>query len=404
MNSTSLFGNVTDTLIEGSGIDKALFGDTNEPTKVSDPKSSLTGTNLEDFLNRFSRDNEPFTSIIDPLQTFDVSFVFFPNTLKKQDGTPKIENQGTGLNQASGQTNSNSNSGWSFDKVVDTATSIGKNIVDTATNMGVSMVNNLTSNLLGNNGGTNSADQTSSNLSAETVLNQQINFAKKYSSNMAENNKRVEVTFIEYLANSHFLIGSDNWLADGNKAQSFNPLELQLGFYIQEITIPSIKNLNGSKYETYLGEFSLPGKFVVPDKNVLTFTIINTKASLHERIFYPWLREVSLPYWAYKEQPYTTATITVDFTKHNSLKYIFTGCRPISIDSLQASQGIDAEVTRKVEILFDYMIVSSNLDTIEFPKPVETDESDGLSFDNIMSLVKNGQNLVNTALGSLGKY
>ena len=56
--------------------------------------------------------------------------------------------------------------------------------------------------------------------------------------------------------------------------------------------------------------------------------IINTKAALHERIFYPWLREVTLPWWSYDDQPYTTATVTIDFTKHNDVKYVFTGVRP----------------------------------------------------------------------------
>ena len=59
--------------------------------------------------------------------------------------------------------------------------------------------------------------------------------------------------------------------------------------------------------------------------------IVNTRVPLLERLFYPWLREISLPYWSYATQPYTTATVTVDLTKHNDVKYVFVGCRPQKI-------------------------------------------------------------------------
>jgi hypothetical protein len=62
--------------------------------------------------------------------------------------------------------------------------------------------------------------------------------------------------------------------------------------------------------------------------------IINTKLPLIERIFYPWLREVTLPYWSYNTQPYTTATITIDFSKHMDIQYVFYGCRPSNLDMI----------------------------------------------------------------------
>ena len=86
-----------------------------------------------------------------------------------------------------------------------------------------------------------------------------------------------------------------------------------------------------------MGEFPVitqPG--VYPD-GAFNMEIINTKAALHERIFYPWMREVSLPYWSYETQPYTTATITVDFSKHNDMQYVFVGCRPDSFNTIQAT-------------------------------------------------------------------
>ena len=103
-----------------------------------------------------------------------------------------------------------------------------------------------------------------------------------------------------------------------------------------------------------------------PDSNVLTLKILNTKVPLHERIFYPWMREVTLPFWSYETQPYTTATITVDFTKHNDVRYVFYGCRPQKIIMQQATQQKSAaNLTRDVSFLFDFMTVESDLNNTE---------------------------------------
>ena len=118
-----------------------------------------------------------------------------------------------------------------------------------------------------------------------------------------------------------------------------------------------------------MGEFPVitqPG--VYPD-GAFNMNVINTKAALHERIFYPWMREVSLPYWSYDTQPYTTATITVDFSKHNDMQYVFVGCRPDSFNTMQAVQSADSSnITRQVTFLYDAMFVTSKLDKIESAK------------------------------------
>lgn len=107
------------------------------------------------------------------------------------------------------------------------------------------------------------------------------------------------------------------------------PLELQLGLYCQEVTIPNIEMPQAQQsIVNQFGEFPVNGTIVKPDSNVIVLKMLNTKVPLHERIFYPWLREVTLPFWSYKTQPYTTATIVVDFTAHNDVKYVFYGCRP----------------------------------------------------------------------------
>ena len=99
-----------------------------------------------------------------------------------------------------------------------------------------------------------------------------------------------------------------------------------------------------------------------PENNNLILKILNTKVPLHERIFYPWMREVTLPFWSYETQPYTTATITIDYSKHNDLKYVFYGCRPQKITTMQATQAKNTvNLTRDVTFLFDFMSVRSKL-------------------------------------------
>ena len=135
-----------------------------------------------------------------------------------------------------------------------------------------------------------------------------------------------ERSFAEYIAEAH----SIGKVVGGQ-------LNLDLGPYVQRITVPSVKgDGSGSDVQTSLGKFPINDKTVVAD-GILTMDVVNTRAALHERLFYPWLREVSLPYWSYNSQPYTTATITVDFRKHADVKYVFTGCRPNSIKLIEAT-------------------------------------------------------------------
>ena len=93
---------------------------------------------------------------------------------------------------------------------------------------------------------------------------------------------------------------------------------------------------------------------------------INTRVPIFERIFYPWQREVCLPYWSYETQPYTTATITVDYRKHNDICYVFVGCRPVKLEMQNANQQASVgNLTRNVSFLFDYMFVTSTLTNCE---------------------------------------
>lgn len=112
--------------------------------------------------------------------------------------------------------------------------------------------------------------------------------------------------------------------------------------------------------KNHVGEFPINGKIVKPSTNQFTLEIINTRAPLAERIFYPWLREVTLPFWVYDKQPYSTADVEIDFSKHSDTKYVFVGCRPTQIESMKASNELGSPM-RSVTMVFDYMFVVSKL-------------------------------------------
>lgn len=52
---------------------------------------------------------------------------------------------------------------------------------------------------------------------------------------------------------------------------------------------------------TLFGEFPVNNTFVKPDNNKFTMTLLNTQLPLHDYLFYPWMREATLPKWSYAQ-------------------------------------------------------------------------------------------------------
>lgn len=275
-----------------------------------------SGSNLEDFLSHFSSSEGKWINQIDPLNTFDVSIKFYPTIAPKKE------------------------------KKQSTLSKIGSSLLGAAKSAVKEGLNSATGGLVG------------------SLMNSKVDIKKLHD----KYDGIGQYTFMEYLASANLLVGQEDWIGE-NAGQTVRPLELQLGMYCQEITIPNLKIPDDQTAQTFIGEMPLNGSVVIPDKKDLTMTIVNTRVPLLERIFYPWMREVTLPWWSYETQPYTTATITVDFTKHSDIKYVFYGCRPTQINTQQAKQTPDGDnITRQLIMLFDFMIVKSNLKVTESAK------------------------------------
>jgi hypothetical protein len=293
---------------------------------------SSTGTTLQDFLENFSPSDGRYISTIDTRLTFDVTFEFYPKVWVPD--VPKKKKLGEAMQSALGS-------------LKDSGISAAKNAL-----------NNVTGGLLG------------------SILNNNkpgiIEQHDTCSFSLYDN------SFMCYLAPANLLGGDGSGMTTN--------LQLNLGFYIQSITVPQLKMQDGGKSSTLVGDYSLNGSFVTPDNNNLIMSIINTKAPLIERIFYPWMKEATLPYWSYDSQPYTTAKITIDFTKHSDIKYVFYGCRPCLMEAYQPTQEASTQITRDVTFLFDYMAIHSNLKTMD---------------DVSSSLLKAGKTLFNSASNML---
>ena len=269
-----------------------------------------SGTTLQDFLSQFSSSDGIWAKTIDPYATFDVSMKFYPT-----NGADSGEK------------------GW-----LDTLSDAGRGAVK-------NLANNVTGGLIGS----------ILNDNQNIVMDKHNNFSPGINGNC---------TFMEYLAAANMIVGKNGWENDWDKnkiGDAVSPLEIQFGPYCQEITLPNFEIPQGGTSQTAIGEFPINGTILKSDTNILQMKIVNTKVPLHERIFYPWMREVVSPMWHYNEQPYTTATIKIDLTKHSDVVYVFCGCRPQKIMMQQPTQDSTSSLTRDVSFLFDYMFVHSDL-------------------------------------------
>ena len=284
---------------------------------IDSVSGSSSGTHLKDFLNHFSPSDGKWIQTIDPLTTFELTFKFHP------DQFDAGEKKG--------------NSSW-----VTKLQAIGNSAFNSMAQAGTNALNNATGGLLG------------------AIVSEKTNVKK-----MHKGFKQAgQESFMEYLAPANMLAtdaGAPSFgKLIGAPPDSVRPLELNLGVYCQDITVPQMTIADGGVAAGMFGDFPINGTVLKPDNNKLTMSILNTRVPLIERLFYPWMREVTLPYWSYDTQPYTTATITVDFTKHADMKYVFCGCRPTFVNLTQPNQQ-NSEIKRQVTFAFDFMYISSKL-------------------------------------------
>lgn len=325
----------------------------------------MSTVSLTNFLRQFSGDESTVNdiNILNPLNTFTAEFHFYPTVEGKQlTSTENFVTEvvtNTSVNQTNSSpqlTKTSQNSKTDVDKQeievsgsndyletrVQTTTTVNEFTTTRSSNL------QTTAEYIKQYGGSNTQYNNVVQNSEYNVLDEHNNFMRQ--------NGKYSLSFMHYLTVA-------NQMFSTNDIKSVYPLVVELGKYIQSIVVPMIKVQDGKKSITSIGEFSSLGQFITPDTNTLQITIVNTRLPLLERIFYPWMREVTMPYWSYNSQPYTTATVIVDFSQHTDMRYVFCGCRPTQIQTIQPNQENDQSFTRSVTLLFDYMFITSNLKT-----------------------------------------
>jgi len=268
---------------------------------------------LNDFISKFNSSEQKWVDTIDTLHTFDINFAFYPNLIN-----PNAEQSEKEF----------------LEGLVD-------NVVTAAAGAVKNAINNVTGGLLA------------------AWLND-VDIMKMRGEFSGDGNFQ-KTTNLDYISRGNLLVQDSKALVSGPVKEAVTPqLQLDFSLYVQNASLPQITTGGEETSETLVGNFPINGRYVKPSANNFQLNFINTRAPLMERIFYPWLRETTLPYWAYSNQPYTTANVTIDFNKHADFKYLFVGCRPSNIETLQPSNELGSP-TRLVHFVFDHMFVLSDL-------------------------------------------
>lgn len=142
-----------------------------------------------------------------------------------------------------------------------------------------------------------------------------------------------------------------------------------LKYFIQSVDLPDIESYSTvDPIPNEFGMVSNAGIFVKPSSNQFTINFLSTEFSLHEHVFYYWLREATSNEWVYDERPFTKAKLQVTFldsrTRKHMFSYVLTNVFPASISTLKPSHAGESIVTRPVVFNFDniYVLPASKLE------------------------------------------
>lgn len=350
----------------GQKLANSLTGSTKIDYKPKNEKAFVGG--LEGFYNQFSGLSQNLPDVLDPFNTFECSFTFFPSvqsvkfvkTLTKTQKATWIENSA-----GSEKIQDNIKNGTVTAKTLSTNETIKEETI----------VGSLLSKLSFKNIGYQDEYENGCPKQLSEEKRENTFSDLEYDSNVGETVK-TEYENIETI--SRYDISKDFFI--------------NLGIYIQKVALPNVQIEGGEDVQTLMGKFPIPGKIVAPSDNTFSMDILNVRSPIIENIFYTWMRETTLPTWQYKSQPFTTALISFDFSEHCNIKYHFVGCRPTHVQLIQPDQAPVQNLTRNVQFTFDYM-------TIE--KVETSQESKKQSKANMSSGAKNGNSKSNLANGAL---
>lgn len=343
----------------GQKLANSLTGSTKIDYKPKNEKAFFGG--LEGFYNQFSGLSQNLPDVIDPLNTFECSFTFSPSVQVAKDVT-KIYTQEI-------KRTVDFNPQYIGDKISD------EEITNTKTQKikDGTIIGKLLTDLKFKDIQCDVDYVDISKLIQYKKLDESADI--QYDSSIEAN---IEIT--------------KEKIEEVRRENIYKDFYINLGIYIQRVSLPNIQIDGGEDVQSMIGKFPIPGKIVQPSDNTFSMDIINIKSPIIENIFYPWMRETTLPEWQYSSQPFTTALISFDFTEHCNIRYYFAGCRPTHIQLIQPDQSPVQNLTRNVQFTFDYMTI----DTYEIKHSTKKQSKSSMS-----SSAKNGNSNSNLANGAL---
>ena len=135
-------------------------------------------------------------------------------------------------------------------------------------------------------------------------------------------------------------------------------------YFIQSIDLPDFEGyLDPGTTSTYYGNVSNTGIYIQPTANTFTVDFLSTEFSLHEHVFYYWLRETTANDWQYRDRPFTKCVLRIGFfdseDKKRMFEYVIKNVYPTGIETLKPSHDGTEKLTRRVTFAFDCMYVQS---------------------------------------------
>lgn len=308
------------------GLQEKLTGSTkiSYEKKANEPSRFANDSGLRGFYTQFGGQSQKNIERIDPLNTFVCEFKFYPNIHKITNVTAKQVTRNEGLVF-----------GTDDPIITENNFTIGK----TPEN---GKVNTFLADIL-------------NNIQFSGRRLSYIEDSLQSETEVKEFNESFEFDTVQ----GHKEIFKDTYITTTKDTMSFT-FDISFSIYIQRVTLPQIEVQGSEEVTTLVGKFPVPGNIVVPSSNSFSMDIINTNLPVLENVFYPWMRETTLPIWSYDTQPFTTADITFDFTEHANFKYHFFGCRPTQIFLLQPEQQPLTNPVRQVQFVFDFMTIETD--------------------------------------------
>lgn len=166
-------------------------------------------------------------------------------------------------------------------------------------------------------------------------------------------------------------ISLDNPFLDQALNQIFS-----VSLLVQSIDIPNFTIMTNNKN---LG-MSYPDRtIIIPDRNEVTITLLNTEFAPHEKLFLEWMKDVTSDTYTTSSKPFTRSTVRVSFLNQSLQKIIFSyvlvGAYPKHIESIHPNFAGMNDITRDIIFDFNWMYIDQSIVSLDIEPKAQIEKS-----------------------------